>query len=189
MTQSVRGNFVNLGDVAAELGSHRGYDAQDVVGTAARSLTCVQCGRGGGVGTPSSRAASIIHFASPDSLATGGMDWSVGSDLNAMASRSSSQDCTTEPSRHELITAAGSLMRSDFTIVAKPSPNACIMPYSMPLCTILAKWPPPTGPASTSPESPSGLSASKIGRARSKSSSLPPTMSAYPTRRRKHRNP
>jgi hypothetical protein len=31
----VRGNFVNLGDVAAELGAHRGHDAQDVVGTAA----------------------------------------------------------------------------------------------------------------------------------------------------------
>lgn len=35
MTQSVRGNFINLGDVAAELGAHRGHDAQDVVGTAA----------------------------------------------------------------------------------------------------------------------------------------------------------
>lgn len=45
-----------------------------------------------------------------------------------MASRSSSQDCTTEPSLQELITAAGSSTRSDFTMVAKPSPKACIMP-------------------------------------------------------------
>ena len=37
------------------------------------------------------------------------------------------------------------------------------MPYSMPLWTILAKWPAPTGPACTKPDSPSGLSASKIG--------------------------
>ena len=120
------GDLVDLGDVAAELGAHGGHDAQDVVGAAARGLTCVQCG---------------------------GMDLSVGSDLKAMASRSSSQDCTTEPSLQELITAAGSSTRSDFTMVAKPSPKACIMPYSMPLCTILAKWPPPTGPASTKPES------------------------------------
>ena len=113
------GDLVDLGDVAAELGAHGGHDAQNVVGAAARGLTCVQCGAVAGVGTPSSRAASIIHFASPDSLATGGMDLSVGSDLKAMASRSSSQDCTTEPSLQELITAAGSSTRSDFTMVAK----------------------------------------------------------------------
>lgn len=98
------GDFVDLGDVAAELGAHGGDDAQNVVRAAAGSLAGIQRGRGGGCRHAQFERSSIIHFASPDSLATGGMDSSVGSDLNAIASKSNSQDCTTEPSRHEVIT-------------------------------------------------------------------------------------
>ena len=48
----------------------------------------------------------------------------------------------------------------------------------MPLCTIFAKCPAPTGPAWAKPSSrgPSGRSASKIGRARSMCSSDPPAI-------------
>ena len=77
-----------------------------------------------------------------------------------------------------IIDGGNSRYTDDARHAAELEPKACIMPYSMPLCTILAKWPPPTGPASTKPESPSGLSASKIGRAVSKSSLFPPTISA-----------
>ena len=38
-----------------------------------------------------------------------------------------------------------------------------MIPYSMPLWTIFAKWPAPTVPAWTNPDSPSGCSVSKIG--------------------------
>ena len=51
-----------------------------------------------------------------------------------------------------------------------------MIPYSMPLWTILAKWPAPTLPACTKPNSPSGLSASKIGMTRFTSASSPPTI-------------
>ena len=57
---SVGGDFVDLGDVAAELGAHGGHDAQDVVGAAARGLTCVQCGRGGR-GRRTRRGDSRVH--------------------------------------------------------------------------------------------------------------------------------
>ncbi len=52
------------------------------------------------------------------------------------------------------------------------------MAYSMPLWTILAKWPAPTLPAWTEPKSPSGLSASKIGWTFATFSSLPPYIRA-----------
>ena len=53
------------------------------------------------------------------------------------------------------------------------------MAYSMPLWTILAKWPAPgVLPACTMPESPSGLSASKAGSTLATSSSEPPYISA-----------
>ena len=50
--------------------------------------------------------------------------------------------------------------------------------YSMPLWTILEKCPAPTLPACTQPNSPSGLSASKIGWTVAMSSSAPPAISA-----------
>ncbi len=48
----------------------------------------------------------------------------------------------------------------------------------MPLWTIFAKWPAPTGPACANPSSrtPSGRSASKIGMARSMCSGSPPAI-------------
>ena len=53
------------------------------------------------------------------------------------------------------------------------------MAYSMPLWTILEKWPAPgLVPACTKPASPSGLSASKAGWTLATSSSEPPHISA-----------
>ena len=52
-----------------------------------------------------------------------------------------------------------------------------MMPYSMPLWTILVKWPAPTGPACTNPPV-GGLSESKIGCATATVSASPPTISA-----------
>ena len=53
------------------------------------------------------------------------------------------------------------------------------MAYSMPLWTILAKWPAPGFlPAWTKPNSPSGRSASKAGCTLATSSSEPPNISA-----------
>ena len=52
------------------------------------------------------------------------------------------------------------------------------MAYSMPLWTILEKWPAPTLPACTNPNSPSGLSASKAGWTLATSSSEPPYIRA-----------
>ncbi len=48
----------------------------------------------------------------------------------------------------------------------------------MPLWTILAKWPAPTLPAWTKPESPSGLRTSKNGWTAATWASSPPHMSA-----------
>ncbi len=52
------------------------------------------------------------------------------------------------------------------------------MAYSMPLWTILAKWPAPTLPACTAPKSPSGFSASRTGCTLATSSASPPYISA-----------
>ena len=52
------------------------------------------------------------------------------------------------------------------------------MAYSMPLWTILEKWPAPTLPAWTKPNSPSGLSASKAGWTFATSSAAPPYIRA-----------
>ena len=53
------------------------------------------------------------------------------------------------------------------------------MAYSMPLWTILAKWPAPGFlPACTKPHSPSGLRASKAGCTLATSSSEPPHIRA-----------
>ncbi len=53
-----------------------------------------------------------------------------------------------------------------------------MMPYSMPLWTILEKWPAPTWPAWTKPNSPSGFSASKAGCTFAMSAASPPHISA-----------
>ena len=52
-----------------------------------------------------------------------------------------------------------------------------MMPYSMPLWTILVKCPAPTGPACTKPPV-GGFSESKIGWATATVSASPPTISA-----------
>ena len=52
------------------------------------------------------------------------------------------------------------------------------MAYSMPLWTILEKWPAPTRPAWTNPDSPSGFRASKAGWTLAMSSAVPPAISA-----------
>ena len=52
-----------------------------------------------------------------------------------------------------------------------------MIPYSMPLWTILAKWPAPTLPACTKPPS-DGLSVSNAGCTFATDSSSPPTISA-----------
>ena len=46
---------------------------------------------------------------------------------------------------------------------AKPSANDCIIPYSMPLWIILAKWPAPLGPQCSQPRSASGASSRAKG--------------------------
>ena len=61
---------------------------------------------------------------------------------------------------------------------SQPSAKACIIAYSMPLWTILAKWPAPTAPACTEPKSPSGLSASKTGWTFATWAASPPYISA-----------
>ena len=55
-----------------------------------------------------------------------------------------------------------------------------MIPYSMPLWTILVKCPVPTAPACTNPPS-AGFSASKMGWAVSTCSGLPPTIRQYPS--------
>jgi hypothetical protein len=50
--------------------------------------------------------------------------------------------------------------------------------YSMPLWTILEKWPAPTGPACTNPSSDGGLRLSKAGCTLAMSSVLPPAINA-----------
>ena len=49
-------------------------------------------------------------------------------------------------------------------------------PYSMPLWTILTKWPEPGGPTCPQPLSGPGASVSSAGRSRSTASSSPPTI-------------
>ena len=87
---------------------------------------------------------------------------------NAAAVRSTSQELTTEPRRHTSATSAVSIWysyaqgsrsgavsastscwcrpASACLMMDRPSAIAAIMPYSMPLCTILTKWPAPDGP-------------------------------------------
>ena len=52
------------------------------------------------------------------------------------------------------------------------------MAYSMPLWTIFEKWPAPTLPACTAPNSPLGLRASKTGCTFAMCSASPPYISA-----------
>ncbi len=82
------------------------------------------------------------------------------------------------PSCQERNTSRTSVTESAASSSSQPSAKACIMAYSMPLWTILAKWPAPTLPAWTAPNSPSGLSASKTGWTLATCSASPPYISA-----------
>ncbi len=82
------------------------------------------------------------------------------------------------PSRQERKTSVTLSTMSTAWSSSQPSAYACITAYSMPLWTILEKWPAPTLPACTQPNSPSGRSASKIGCTVSTCSASPPAISA-----------
>ena len=84
----------------------------------------------------------------------------------------------TVPSCQERKTSRTSVTESTASSSSQPSAKACIMAYSMPLWTIFAKWPAPTLPACTAPNSPSGLRASKIGCTFATCSASPPYISA-----------
>ena len=56
------------------------------------------------------------------------------------------------------ISARSRLNSSFFLKIAKPSANACIIPYSIPLCTIFTKCPEPLGPTYPQPVSADGAS-------------------------------
>ena len=91
-----------------------------------------------GVGTPRSTLSIAVQRPSPESGTTGAMSFRVGSDCSTVAVRSSNQERTTEPCRHSSVTSARSISNSFLACIsAKPSASAAIMPYSMPLCTIL----------------------------------------------------
>ena len=83
------------------------------------------------------------------------IDSSSGPSASAMALRSSSQELTTLPRRQSSAISrgrdcsgalAGVPWKLALSMMSKPSPYACMRPYSMPLCTIFTKWPEPTGP-------------------------------------------
>ena len=84
----------------------------------------------------------------------------------------------TVPSRQDRSTSVTLSVTSAFSSSSQPSAYACMIAYSMPLWTILEKWPAPTVPAWTEPKSPSGLSASKAGCTLATSSSEPPYIRA-----------
>ena len=97
-------------------------------------------------------AHRVRRFDDLDALSRGAAD-----DLAAIARavRSISHDDSTLPRRHSsAISATGRSKRwSSATVglpaprmMSKPSASACMMPYSMPLWTILTKWPAPGGP-------------------------------------------
>ena len=84
----------------------------------------------------------------------------------------------TVPSRQERKTSVTLSTRSTLSSSSQPSAYACMTAYSMPLWTIFEKWPAPTAPACTEPNSPSGLSASKAGCTFATSSAEPPYIRA-----------
>ena len=130
-----------------------------------------------GVGTPRLMASRAVQRPSPESATWGAMPSRLWSFFRKSAVRSSSQERTTELWRQSSEMAARSRSNAFFAPSrAKPSANACIMPYSMPLWTILVKWPAPTGPACSQPVSGVGANTFRKGMRRVMSWSEPPAI-------------
>ena len=91
-----------------------------------------------GAGMPCSTASRAVQRPSPESATKASIVVRSASRARASALRSSSQERTTLPCRQSSAMAATSRSKPGFwRMRAKPSAKACIMPYSMPLWTIL----------------------------------------------------
>ena len=86
-----------------------------------------------GVGTPRRSASSSVHFASPLLPMTHSIFSSLGSLRNASCANSINHERMTEPLFHTLATFSLSNVYSECSKILKPSPIACIIPYSTPL--------------------------------------------------------
>ncbi len=135
-----------------------------------------------GAGTSRSIASATVQRPSPLSETYGAMPSIPGFSASARAVRSRSHDRTTLPLRQSSAICARSSANSCLCLrIEKPSAYACIIPYSIPLCTIFVKWPAPVGPTCPHPWSFAGASVSKMGRRRFTASADPPTMRLSPS--------
>jgi hypothetical protein len=138
-----------------------------------------------GAGTPSSIAACDVQRPSPESETRPEKFSSAGLCASAAAVRSSSHDPTTLPRRQTsaisgmsksywyssglrsgVVSASISCSARPMSALSRmfrPSANAAIIPYSIPLWTIFTKWPAPLGPQCSQPCSAGAGSPSRPG--------------------------
>ena len=144
-----------------------------------------------GIGTPSSSAICAVQRPVPfcpalsSTMSTSATPVS-GSTTRQTCAVSSMRNDSSAPAFHSLHTSAVSaaVIPRPRRMTSQASAMSCMSPYSMPLCTILTKWPAPSGPTCVThgPASVRAAIASSTSRSASQAAAAPPGISDGPLR-------